>query len=287
MKKEVLGILAGRGELPWICARNAIAAGQDVRVFCITDEEPPEEFKKISVPVVLTKLYSSVFRSFREYGARRIILIGKATRDILYKKPRFDLRTILLLARMTSQSDTNLFQYVLQAFEKHGFTILPQDLYLKNMYLPTGRYGKSLSKKEIEDIAFGMVYAREINRLDLGQTLVAAQLSVLAVECAEGTDQCIRRGGELYHKKGAVVCKVAKVDHDKRFDLPVTGISTLESMRDSGCRVLAIESGKTMVLNHVEFVKTAEKYKISIVSCDPDKSDVKTISKICRSAAKL
>lgn len=287
MKKEVLGILAGRGELPWICARNAIAAGQDVRVFCITDEEPPEEFRSISVRVILTKLYSSVFRSFREYGAKRIILIGKATRDILYQKPRFDLRTILLLAKMTSQSDTSLFQFVLREFEKHGFTVLPQDTYLQNMYLPEGRYGKSLSKKEIEDISFGMVYAREINRLDLGQTLVAAQLSVLAVECAEGTDQCIRRGGTLYHKKGAVVCKVAKVNHDKRFDLPVTGLSTLESMRESGCRVLAIESGKTMVLNHKEFIKTAEKYKISIVSCNPDKSDVKTITKLCGKSVRL
>jgi len=132
-----------------------------------------------------------------------------------------------------------------------------------------------------------MIYAREINRLDLGQTVVAGQKAILAVECAEGTDSCIRRGGELFKKKGAVVCKVAKINHDARFDLPVTGKSTLESMRDSGCRVLAIEAGRTLVLDHKDFVRTAEKFNITIIACNPEQSDPAKLSKLCRKAARI
>jgi len=285
--KERLGILAGRGELPWTCAREAIAAGEDVRVFCITPEPPPADLAHLTVRVILTKLYASVFKAFRSQGVKRVILLGKATRDILYEKPRFDLRTVLLLARMTNQSDTSLFQSVMKAFEKHGFTLLPQDTYLGKLFLPPGRYGPGPRKKEIEDVSFGMIYAREINRLDLGQTVVAGQKAILAVECAEVTDSCIRRGGELFKKKGAVVCKVAKINHDARFDLPVTGKSTLESMRDSGCRVLAIEAGRTLVLDHKDFVRTAEKFNITIIACNPEQSDPAKLSKLCRKAARI
>lgn len=282
-----LGILAGRGELPWIAARAAVAAGEDVRVFCFTNEEPPAEFKSISIKVVLTKLYSSVFKNMKAHNVGKVIMIGKATRDILYDNPRFDLRALLLLARMTNQADTTIFDFASREFDKRGFHIIPQDTHLKHLYLPEGRYGPALKAREIDDISFGMIYAREINRLDLGQTVVAGQLSILAVECAEGTDQCIRRGGGLFRNKGAVVCKVAKTAHDPRFDLPVTGLSTLQSMKESGCRILAIESGRTLVVHHAEFIRTAQKMGISIVSCNPDKSDPKTLTKLCKKAVRV
>jgi DUF1009 family protein len=282
-----IGILAGKGELPWIAAREAIADGKDVRVFCVTSEKPPRDFESISTRVVITKLYTSVFKAFKANNVKQLILLGKTTRDLLYDNPRFDVRSLLLLARMVSQSDTSLFHNVLREIEKQGIEVIPQDTYLKNLYLKSGRYGKALSTRELDDITFGMIYAREINRLDLGQTLVVGNLSVLAVECAEGTDQCIRRGGGLFHKKGAVVCKVAKINHDRRFDLPVTGLSTLESMKEAGCRVLAIESGRTLVLDHKAFVRQAERLGITIVSCIPEQSDRKALSKLCKKQAKV
>lgn len=283
----VIGILAGKGELPWIAAREALSEGRQVRVFCVTAEKPPREFESITERVTITKLYTSVFRAFKAHNVKKLILLGKTTRDLLYDNPRFDVRSLLLLAKMVSQSDTSLFHNVLREIEKQGIEVIPQDTYLKNLYLKEGRYGKSLSTREFDDISFGMIYAREINRLDLGQTLVVGNLSVLAVECAEGTDACIKRGGHLFHKKGAVVCKVAKINHDPRFDLPVTGLSTLESMKEAGCRVLAIESGRTLVLDHAAFVRQAEKLGISIVSCVPEKSDQKTLQKLCKKQAKV
>ncbi|MCB1318961.1 MAG: UDP-2,3-diacylglucosamine diphosphatase LpxI, partial [Leptospiraceae bacterium] len=210
-----LAILAGRGELPWIAAREALARGeQDLRIFCISDEEPPEDLRDFAEPVVLTRLYSSVFRSFRRHGIKRLLLLGKATRDILYNKPRFDVRTVLLLARMLSQSDYALFENVAREVDKLGITIINQDEYLQHLFLQPGRYGKKLTTEQLKDIEFGLQHAREMNRLDIGQTVVVGKRSVLAVEAAEGTDQCIVRGGDLFHNKGAVVCKLSKEQHD-------------------------------------------------------------------------
>jgi len=280
VQKRRLGILAGKGELPWLAVRSAQQAGEDVRVFTFTDEPPPTEFVNITQPVILTKVFTSVMRSMKKENVDRLILLGKATRSILYDNPRFDLRSLFLVARMASQSDYSLFDYVSREFEKSGIKIIEQTTYLSHLFLGKGRYGKKCTTKELQDVVFGMIHAREINRLDIGQALVVGNKSVLAVECAEGTDNCIKRGGHLFHKKGASVCKVAKINHDLRFDVPVTGVSTLESMKEAGCRVLAIEASCTFVLHHSEFVRTAKKYGITILALDPEKADLAALKKL-------
>ncbi|MEQ8352631.1 MAG: UDP-2,3-diacylglucosamine diphosphatase LpxI [Leptospiraceae bacterium] len=266
MSDGKLGILAGRGELPWIVAENAIRAGEEVRIFPYTDEPIPEQLKKYCIPVVLTRMYASVFASLKKQGIKRLISIGKASKDILYKNPRFDARTLLLIARMENLNDYTIFKNIARELDKIGITVIDQTTYLDDCFLGAGRYGRKLKDKELEDVSYGMMYAREMNRLDIGQTVVVGQRSVIAVECVEGTDQCIRRGGGLYSRGGAVVCKVAKKNHDRRFDIPVTGESTLQSMYDSGCKVLAIEAGATIVVNKSEFLKSAKKKGISVIS---------------------
>ncbi|MBU41959.1 MAG: hypothetical protein CMN76_01975 [Spirochaetaceae bacterium] len=266
MNPGPLGILAGRGELPWIVADNAIQAGEEVHIFPFTDDEVPSHLTSRCTPVVLTRMYSSVFASLKKNGIKRLISIGKASKDILYKNPRFDARTLLLLARMENLNDYTIFKHIARELGKIGITVIEQTTYLGDCFLDAGRYGRKLKDQELEDVSYGMMYAREMNRLDIGQTVVVGQRSVIAVECVEGTDQCIRRGGSLYAKGGAIVCKVAKKNHDRRFDIPVTGESTLQSMFDSGCKVLAIEAGATIVVNKAEFLKSAKKKGISVIS---------------------
>ncbi len=280
MSQKRLGILAGRGDLPWITARRAVASGEDVRIFHYISEPPPSDLLYITKPVILTKMFSSVLASMKRENVDRLILLGKATREILYNRPRFDLRTIWTLARMRNTSDYTIFEYFSKEFEKRGIKILPQTVYLQDMFLSEGRYGNRCSAKELEDISFGMHFAREINRLDIGQTVVVGGKSVLAVEGAEGTDRCIMRGGELFHGKGATVCKVAKINHDERFDLPTTGYSTLESMARSACRVLAIEAGRTFVLEPAAFIKKAQDLGITIVSINPENSDTRALKQL-------
>src|SRR5208282_5945226 len=119
---------------------------------------------------------------------------------------------------------------------------------------------------EIEDIQFGWELAKEMGRLDVGQSVAIRERAVLAVEAIEGTDRAILRAGELCPRGGIVVVKVAKPQQDMRFDVPTIGCGTIESMRQAGARVLAIEAGKTIVIDQEQTVALAERYGISIVA---------------------
>lgn len=282
-----LGILAGKGEIPFIAARRALEAGEDVRIFLYADQEVPEDLRERVIPVTLTKFFTSVIKSIQGEEVKRLILLGKASRDILYKNPSFDMRTIYVLARMGNQSDYSMFSYFAEELSKKGIEILPQPTYLPNMFLAPGRYGKKCSEKELKDVEFGMFFAREINRLDIGQTIVVGEQAVLAVEAAEGTDKAILRGGECLKKNGAVVCKVGKVDHDLRFDIPVTGITTLESMSQAGCRLLSIEAGGAFVVNPKEFIKKAVSLGITVLAVEPEASDMSVLKKLNQKEVKL
>lgn len=273
--------------MPWIAAREALRRGEDVRLFTFTDEKLPDDLVPYQRQVVLTQMFASVMKTMKKEKIERLLLLGKATRDVMYNKPRFDLKTIYILATMANQNDTTIFLTLAKHFAKAGIEVISQLTYLQEMFLPYGRYGKKCSSREIEDISYGMVYAKEMTRLDVGQTIVAGQKTVLAVECAEGTDQCIRRGGELFKNRGAVVCKAARANHDTRFDVPVIGASTLESMKASGCRVLAIEGKMTFVVRPREFVEMAAQYGITVVSLDPADAGLKSVKKLTSREAKV
>lgn len=275
-----LGILAGKGELPWIAAKNAIHKGEDPIILQLTDEEPPSEFKERTQKVVLTKFYSSVIKTLKKYNITRIISIGKIHKNILYENPKFDLKTLFLLYRMHNKNDYTIFLYLQKELSKHNIEVLPQILYLENCFLEEGRYGRKLNNKELEDISFGMYYAREINHLDIGQCVVVRDKIIWAVEGPEGTDECIKRGGKLFKKGGAIVCKVAKKNHDPRFDIPVIGIHTLLAMKEANCKVLAIETNGTIVVNKENFLKKAKELNISIISIKDNITDLKKLKKI-------
>lgn len=265
-----IGILAGAGDLPCIAAREALRAGEDIRIFSFTDRKMPPDLLPHTVSVVLTKLYTSVIRTVKKHRVQRLLLLGKVTRDVIYDKPRFDLRVLLLLSRLKDQSDTRLFEAVQNVFEKKGIQILPQTSYLESLFLPVGQYARKCTAREWRDVLYGLAYAREINRLDIGQTVVVGRKCVLAVECAEGSNRCIQRGGELFHKKGAVVCKLGKQNHDARFDIPTLGCQTLETMQAAGCRTLAFEAQKTFVLDPPQFIQTARKLGITVIALATD-----------------
>lgn len=280
---EKLAILAGKGDLPWIAARRAIAEGVDVTIlYYVKNQPPPEDLKKRTVSVVLTKMFKSVYRELEKRNIRRLLLLGKATRDILYNRPSFDLQTLYILSKMKNTGDTTIFTAFAKEFEKRGVELVSQKTYLSDFFLPEGRYGKSCTSEELGDVEFGMVYAREMTRLDIGQTVVVGGRAVLAVEGAEGTDECIRRGGGLYRNGGAVVCKAGKKDHDPRFDLPTTGFDTLQAMSDSKCRVFVMDGANTLVLNPGLYVKEARKLGITILSVHPELADEQYLKKISR-----
>ncbi len=275
-----LGIFAGLGDLPWIAARNALNAGEEIQIFCMCKMDVPIEFRHLSEEVNLLKYYSSVLTALHFHKIKRIIILGKLTRELLYKSKKVDLRLLFDMIRLNSQNDYALFLLAEQILTKHNIKILSQFTYLQNLIISENLYGPRLSKRELNDVYFGIKHARVISSLNIGQTIVVAEKAVLAVEAAEGSDQCIIRGGSIYLKKGAVVCKLARKGHDLRNDIPTIGMETLKSMYNSNCRVLVFDANKTLAINPKDFIKKAKSFNISLLSINSEICDYPYLKKL-------
>ena len=150
--------------------------------------------------------------------------------------------------------------------EDIGVTVLDQTLFIKNLMIPTGVLGEiKPTEDQINDVQYGYSMAKEMGKLDVGQSVVIKDKMVMAVEAIEGTDKCIERGGKI-SKKGGVVVKVAKPEQDKRFDIPAVGLNTLKTMKKYKLSVLAVEANETIIVEQEEVVKFANKNKIVIMA---------------------
>jgi DUF1009 family protein len=167
------------------------------------------------------------------------------------------------------RSDDNLLRAMARFLEEEGVPIIDPTPFLADRLAPAGVLGKhEPTGTEWEDARYGLELARGIGRLDLGQTVVVKERVALAVEALEGTDACIRRGGELAKSGGFVVVKAVKPNQDRRFDLPAVGTDTIETIREAGGRVLAVEAGATLVMDIERMVARADKAKIAVVGLD-------------------
>lgn len=264
---KTIGLIAGNGCFPLLAARQAVEEGYQV-VCCPILEEADPAIEKISQHTLWVKLgeLGKVIGFFKKHGATEALLAGKVTKTFLFKghiKP--DLEMIKALANIRDWKDDSLLGSVVRHVEKKGIHILDSTHFLKNRMPQPGVLTKRKpGKNEWDDIEFGWALAKEMGRLDIGQTVVVKAKAVLAVEAIEGTDETIRRGGS-FGKGHAVVIKVAKPKQDMRFDVPTVGLSTLEVMLAAEASVLAIEAYKTIILDPEELIQFADRHKISIV----------------------
>lgn len=174
-----------------------------------------------------------------------------------------------MLKSIKDWNDKSIFNLVYQEFKKTGIEILDQKSFLKSLLCAPGIYSKRKpAKSELDNIEFGMNYAKKIAALDIGQTVVVANKTILSVEAIEGTDEAIKRGGAFARNKAGVVCKAMYKNQDTRFDVPAVGLQTLESMRASGCNVLAIEAKNTFVIDREKFIKKINDYKMVFAAVD-------------------
>lgn len=265
--RKRLGIIAGGGELPLIGVKEAIASGENPIIFSVIESDySSDEYKDITVPFNIIKI-GNFLKLCRQYKIGRLLLLGKVRKDIIFRNLQFDLKALSILARSINRNDYSIFKSLADEFEKNNIEIISQKTYLKSLLLPEGRYtAKKLTKTELADIEFGMEYAAKIASLDIGQTVVVLNKTVVAVEAVEGTDETIKRGANLAGKKGAVVCKSSKHKQDDRFDLPGIGASTLEVMKENGCSTLVFTAGESIIVNPVKVIAHAEKLKINLIS---------------------
>lgn len=264
---QKIGIIAGNGDFPLEFAKAAKRKGLTVVSVAHEDETMPE-LAQWSDAICWVKVghLGKLIRFFKEQGVHDVLMAGGIKKTRLFSGALPDLRGAALLARMIAKKDDSILRAVAEELETEGITIRPSTLYLDELLAPAGVLTRRKpSKDEWKDIAFGWQMAKEIGRLDIGQTVVVKDLAVLAVEAIEGTDEAIRRGGSLC-REGAVVVKICKPQQDLRFDLPATGTRTIATMREVKASCLALEAGKTIMIQKESIIAQADAAGITIVA---------------------
>ncbi len=274
-----LGLLAGAGEFPIQFARAARNAGHYVYGLGVKGMASDELYEACDAFrfAPLARLGKAI-RLFRRAQIERVIMAGKIEKTVLFHPFRWlrlmpDWRTVhmwVTYARENKKDDTLLLA-VIREFERDGLIFDSALKYCPELLVKHGFLtNRKPTASQWKDIKFGWEMAREMGRLDIGQTVVVNDTAVIAVEAIEGTDRCIRRAGELCRRGGFTVVKVAKPKQDMRFDVPTVGVETIKSMHESGGRVLAIEAGLTIILNPEEVAAVADRLGIAVVAVNTE-----------------
>lgn len=274
MTKNKIGLIAGEGKMPVYIAQKAAAKGFEVYVAGAKGNAKAEDYKncaRVFQSFRLGQLGAGI-RFFKENGVTRVVMAGRVQHTSIFTNLMPDLRGAKFLASLKNMQTKNILSHVMDEFKKDGIEFQNSALFLEDFMPQAGVLSaRKPTEEEQKVITFGYKTAKAVAALDIGLTCVVSQNAVIAVEGMEGTDNCILRAGELYRKsaekKSAVaVVKVARPDQDARYDLPVIGKGTLESLRRAGLGVLAFEAGKTLVLDLEEVIKLADQYNICLTA---------------------
>jgi len=204
-----------------------------------------------------------MIKAFKKAGVKTVVMAGKVRKLHLFRNFRPDLTAVKGLMRLKDRKDDSILTTIADLLAEEGLVLIDQTRYAGGMLAGAGHLAGPEVKKGLPDIRFGFAQAKVIAGLDIGQTIVVQDQAVLAVEAIEGTDETIRRGGGFGNGK-AVVVKVAKPNQDLRFDVPAVGPDTLAVMYESGCTLLAVESGMTLLIERRRFIDLARQYGISV-----------------------
>lgn len=262
-----LGLICGMGELPKVIASEARSQGYTVIAVAL---EPLADKTLSSYVDEITWVnvgkFGKIINSLKQNGIKEAVMAGKVSKSLLYKsKIKPDLRAVTLLLSLKDRSDDSILIAITKEMEREGINLLDITRFSSGILTPEGVLTEDRpTEEEWKDIAFGWRIAKEIGRLDIGQTVVVKNQAVMALEAIEGTDEAIKRGGKLAGS-GSVVVKVSKPNQDMRFDVPVVGLNTIGAMLEVGARVLSVESKKSIILNREQIIEEAKKAGISIV----------------------
>ena len=264
-----LGLIAGNRSLPLEFARHARAAGVKKLVAVAFDNETDPELAKLVDDIVWLKVgqLSKMIAAFTQRGVRHCVMAGQiAPRNLFELRP--DFRALALLMRLREKNAHTLFGAIADELQREGVELIEATPWLKPFMPQTGfQLGPKPSAAQQADVEFGFRIAKEVSRLEIGQTVVVKDGTVLAVEGFEGTDKCLARGGELAGPVGgAVAVKVAKEKHDLRFDIPCLGPQTLEACAAARIAALAFEAGKSLLLEQETCAQLARRHKLALTT---------------------
>ena len=266
---QSLGIIAGNRSLPLILAKQARSQGVKQLVAVAFEGETDPALASLVDQIIWLKVgqLAKMIAAFTERGVKYCVMAGQIAPKNLYDL-RPDLRALALLWRLKEKNAHTIFGAVADELKKDGVELIEATHWLKPLMPSNGFHlGPALSAEQRADLEFGFRIAKEVSRLEIGQTVVVKGGAVLAVEGFEGTDRCLARGGELAGPQGgAVAVKVAREKHDLRFDIPCLGPQTLQTCAASRISALALEAGKTLLLEQEICQDLAAKNKISMLT---------------------
>jgi DUF1009 family protein len=253
-------LIAGAGALPREVARTAAQRGRRVRAIGFHGITDPALEKDADVRWHHLGEVTAALESLREAGVSEAVMVGKVSKEGLFVAPDgmgADAEAQRLLEKMADRRDDSVLGALADWLEEQGVRLLPQHAWLGDLMAEEGPLGRiQPDPAQLSDVAFGLPLAKAIAGLDIGQTVVVKSRAVLAVEAIEGTDAAIRRAGLV--AQGACVIKVAKPVQDPRFDVPAVGTGTLSAMRAAKASCLAIEAGRTLVIDRAALVEQAD-----------------------------
>ncbi len=279
---QPVGLVAGWGRLPLAVAEALRHRGNRVYCLAVAGEADPRlaQWCDVFCWIGMGKLGRAI-RFFKNHGVTEATMAGKIHKTFMFR-PWFVLRHLpdwkaittffpFFVSRKRDCRDDSLLGRIVAVFAAEGIRFRPATEYAPQLLIKRGRLSKRRpSAAQLKDIEFGWKIAKQLGGLDIGQSVAVKNQAVLAVEAVEGTDQCIRRAGQLCPSGNFTVVKVAKPQQDMRFDVPTVGLGTLKTMVSSGARTLAVEADRTIVLDQPELIEFADQAGLVIVALDPE-----------------
>jgi UDP-2,3-diacylglucosamine hydrolase len=261
-----IGLIAGNGRFPIIFAENARQLGYTVSAVAHIGETEPELEKHVEkIHWIKIGQLNKLIQAFKSDGVQHAVMLGGIKKTHVFTTVRPDLRVLAMAGRLRLWKDDAILREFAAELEREGIQICESTFGLNGILVEEGSLTKRRpTKKEWADVRYGWEIAETIGRLDIGQCVVVKDRVIVAVEAVEGTDKAIRRGGELAGK-GTVVVKRCKPQQDLRFDLPAVGPRTIETMKSSLASVLAVEAGRSVLLDRQEMIRQADRAGIAIV----------------------
>jgi len=272
---EPLGLIAGNGRFPFLAAAGARRAGRRVVALAIREEAAADLESEVDEIhwIGLGELGRGIDILHRA-RAREAVMAGQVKHRRIFSGVVPDLKLLGVLARLAFQNTDSLIGAVADALAREGITLLPSVAFLADQLALAGPMTRRRQpdREERRDVDYGETVARTLAAMDLGQTAVVKHRAAVALEAMEGTDEVIRRAGRIAGA-GTTVVKVSKPRQDMRFDVPVVGVVTLAAMREAGSRVLAVDAGRTLLIDRVAFLAQAEADGVAVLGLEPPVSE--------------
>jgi len=262
------GLIAGNGRFPFLVLEAARSQGIDMVVAAIKEETFPEiEQQARTVHWLSLGQLGKLIKTFKAEGVTKAIMAGQVKHKQIFSGILPDLKMMQVLASLATRNTDSLIGAVARVLEDEGIHLVESTAFLQPLLPQPGVLTKRPpSEQEQKDLDYGYTLARELGRLDVGQTVVVSEAACIAVEAMEGTDAVIERAASLSNGRALRVVKLAKPNQDLRFDVPVVGVPTVEVMRRCGATAMTIEARKTLMIDREELLRNADAAGIAIVA---------------------